>query len=73
MRDPQLRDNGTFAQVGEGDDRYWVVATPFTIHDADVAPRGPAPGIGEHTHEVLLDAGFSSDEIADLAATEVFG
>lgn len=73
VRDPQLRDNGTFAQVGEGDHRYWVVSTPFTIHDADIVPRGPAPGIGEHTHEVLLDAGFSSDEIADLAASEVFG
>jgi crotonobetainyl-CoA:carnitine CoA-transferase CaiB-like acyl-CoA transferase len=73
VRDPQLADNGTFAQVGEGDDRYWVVSTPFTIHDADVSPRGPAPGIGEHTHEVLIDAGFTSEEIVDLAATEVFG
>ena len=29
------------------------------------APR-PAPRVGEHTQEILLDAGFSADEIAAL-------
>ena len=71
--DVQLVDSGAFEQVGEGDEAYWVVAAPFTIHGADIAARGPAPGIGEHTHEILTEAGFSSDEIADLAASEVFG
>ncbi len=72
-RDPQLVDSGTFEQVGEGEEAYWVVAAPFTIHGADIAARGPAPGIGEHTHEVLTEAGFSSEELADLAAGELFG
>ena len=31
------------------------------------APR-PAPRVGEHTQEILLDAGFSADEIAALRA-----
>ena len=59
--------------MGEGDEAHWVVAAPFTIHGADIAARGPAPGIGEHTHEVLTEAGFSGEELADLAAGELFG
>jgi alpha-methylacyl-CoA racemase len=31
------------------------------------APR-PAPRTGEHTQDILLDAGFSADEIAALRA-----
>jgi alpha-methylacyl-CoA racemase len=38
-------------------------ATPGDPH------RLPGPGLGEHTEEVLRDAGFSADEIAELTAS----
>jgi crotonobetainyl-CoA:carnitine CoA-transferase CaiB-like acyl-CoA transferase len=34
--------------------------------DERITIRRPAPGIGEHTEEVLAEAGFSDDEIAQL-------
>jgi len=72
--DPQLREMGAFATVERPDgSSYETVATPFEILDADVRPRGPAPDVGAHTHEVLSEAGFSSDEIAALAEQRVFG
>jgi len=74
VRDPQLRDQGTFERVTRADGvSYEVVATPFTIHGADVRARGAAPAVGEHTREVLAQYGFTPDEVADLAASEVFG
>jgi formyl-CoA transferase len=34
--------------------------------DERITVRRAAPGIGEHTDEVLAEAGFSDDEIATL-------
>ena len=31
-----------------------------------VTARGPAPEVGQHTEEVLLEAGYSWDDIAAL-------
>ena len=74
VADPQLRDAGAFRSVTTSDGAtYQVIAAPFTIHGADIEPRGPAPAVGEHTNEVLEAYGFGSDEIAELAAKRVFG
>jgi crotonobetainyl-CoA:carnitine CoA-transferase CaiB-like acyl-CoA transferase len=37
------------------------------------ASQCPAPRLGEHSAEVLRDAGFPDDEIAALAASGVLG
>lgn len=47
---------------------YRSVRVPMRFHDADVAPRGPAPEVGEHTRQVLSEAGFSAGEIDALLA-----
>lgn len=74
VRDPQLRNQGAFERVQRADGvSYEVVSAPFTIHGADVRARGAAPAVGEHTREVLAQYGFTPDEVADLAAGEVFG
>jgi crotonobetainyl-CoA:carnitine CoA-transferase CaiB-like acyl-CoA transferase len=43
-----------------------VPATPVQFDDEPIALRRPAPGIGEHTDEVLREAGVEAAEIARL-------
>jgi formyl-CoA transferase len=69
--DPQIKARGLLA---EADGRRFV-RTPIKLHDTPVELiRGPAE-VGEHTREVLAQAGFSNAEIDALvsqgaAATE---
>jgi crotonobetainyl-CoA:carnitine CoA-transferase CaiB-like acyl-CoA transferase len=62
--DPQIVARGLLAEVGER--RF--VRTPIKLHDTPVAlTRGPAE-VGEHTREVLAEAGFAGDDIEALIA-----
>jgi benzylsuccinate CoA-transferase BbsF subunit len=46
-----------------------VTGLPFTFSQSTLAPRRPAPHLGEHTREVLSEwAGFDDTAIADLEA-----
>lgn len=70
VRDPQAEAIELFPTIEHperGD--YRTVRIPMRIRDADIGPRGPAPRIGEHTRDVLADAGYSSDEIDALIAS----
>lgn len=72
--DPQVREMGWIASVEHPEvGRYETLGTPFEIRGADVGPRGPAPGIGQHTYEVLQEFGVPEGEITGLAEQGVFG
>jgi crotonobetainyl-CoA:carnitine CoA-transferase CaiB-like acyl-CoA transferase len=43
-----------------------TLAAPFRIEGAAPRPAGDAPALGEHTEEVLREAGLSPEEIAEL-------
>lgn len=60
--DPQVQARGLLAEV----DGRKFVRTPIKLHGTPVAlTRGPAE-VGEHTREVLAEAGFSGEEIEAL-------
>jgi crotonobetainyl-CoA:carnitine CoA-transferase CaiB-like acyl-CoA transferase len=48
-----------------------IVRSPVRFGEADCALRRPAPRLGEHSREILHEAGFADDEIADLLARNV--
>ena len=43
-------------------------AGPARFPGADDGPKGPAPTLGQHTREVLGEAGYTPDEIDRLIA-----
>jgi formyl-CoA transferase len=44
----------------------WTLAAPFQVGGVTPRKAGPGPGLGEHTDEILRQAGFSEEEIAEL-------
>jgi formyl-CoA transferase len=49
------------------------ISHPVTFNRQTRQSQRPAPTLGQHTHEVLLEAGFSADEVSRLAAEGVIG
>ncbi len=65
--DPQASAIGLFPVLHDeaiGD--YRTLNIPMRFSPADVRPRGPAPAPGQHTCNVLAQAGFTGAEIAAL-------
>jgi alpha-methylacyl-CoA racemase len=68
LSDAQLLARGVFVEAHSGGTAFHEYRTPVTPRDL-VPP--PAPRSGQHTRDVLSDAGFSPDEIAGLRAQGV--
>ncbi len=65
--DPQAAAIGLFPEIEHAGGSFRTVASPIGVRGADIGPRGPAPGIGEHTVQVLESLGYSAAEIDALA------
>jgi crotonobetainyl-CoA:carnitine CoA-transferase CaiB-like acyl-CoA transferase len=66
-QDSHAQELGMFPKISHpqlGD--YTTVNIPMRFSTADVKPKGPSPLLGEHTQQVLENAGLSAGEIADL-------
>jgi crotonobetainyl-CoA:carnitine CoA-transferase CaiB-like acyl-CoA transferase len=62
---PQIRSRGLRLEPGDGKPTAQT-GFPIRLAGTPAAYRRPAPGYGEHTDEVLGDAGYSSERIAAL-------
>jgi formyl-CoA transferase len=70
MHDAQMRAMGALVPF-EGSD-VLTISSPFQVDgEAKVAPRR-APKLGEHSADVLRDAGYSEDDIARLRGAGAF-
>lgn len=71
--DPLLASQGAIQTLQDVDGTdYKIVSTPFNIEGADIKPKQRAPLVGEHNHQVLKEAGFSDDDIGNLAVEGIF-
>jgi len=68
LDDPQLAALGQMSEISEMD-----VSSPLLPLEFSGAPAetGPVPRLGEHTREVLIEAGFAPDEIESLAQRRI--
>jgi crotonobetainyl-CoA:carnitine CoA-transferase CaiB-like acyl-CoA transferase len=68
--DPHLVARGTLAPVDyPGTGTVLTQTAPHPMEGLEVAPRGPAPGLGEHTRAVLRDElGMSSEQVDTLVS-----
>ena len=65
--DEQAHAIGMFPEIDSDDiGTYRSVGVPMRFTTAAVGPQGPSPRLGEHSRQVLADAGFDEGEIAAL-------
>ncbi|MBM7807940.1 crotonobetainyl-CoA:carnitine CoA-transferase CaiB-like acyl-CoA transferase [Geodermatophilus bullaregiensis] len=65
--DEQAAADGLFPTIEEPSGRrFRTVRAPLRLRGGDVGPRGPAPGVGEHTAAVLTELGVTGDDLAAL-------
>ncbi len=70
LADPQSAAAGMFVDVPDGVSTTRMIASPVDFAGTPWAPRRTAPGLGEHTAEVLAELGFTDDEIAEFAGSD---
>lgn len=74
FEDPQVQHLGMVWEIPhEKLGRAGVVRTPINIQGHAPGIRRGVPGLGEHSDEILAEAGLGAEEIAKLRANKVIG
>jgi len=68
LEDPQLAHRHAIKQVRDAGGPYKVINPPFKMSGGDTSVGDTVPSLGQHTREVLEEAGASADEIAAICA-----
>ncbi|HEX7759888.1 MAG TPA: CaiB/BaiF CoA-transferase family protein [Caulobacteraceae bacterium] len=67
IQDPVAQSAGCFIEVEDASGaRFLAPASPARLPGEPHRPSRPAPGLGQHTREVLLEAGYSGEEVDAL-------
>jgi formyl-CoA transferase len=65
--DPQAWENGYLARVpGPDGTEVELVGSPIRMSDTPTRVLAQVPELGQHTEEVLLEGGFTWDDITAL-------
>ena len=74
LEDPQVEANGYVTEISHPKHgNYRTLNTPLHFDRSAVGPKGPAPEVGQHTTEVLLEVGYSKGEIERINDLGAFG
>ena len=73
IADPQSEAGGLFVDVPDGVSSTRMVSTPVDFHGTPWEPRMVAPGLGEHTDEVLRELGYDDDRIESMRTGGALG
>ena len=70
INDPQLQANDIVVPLeGAGGKLTSTISSPIQVHGVAKVPARRAPGLGEHTEEILRELGFDAKEIDGLRAS----
>jgi formyl-CoA transferase len=68
VADPAVWANGYLQNVSTPAGEVAVVASPVRFSGTPAQPGAVAPELGQHTEEVLLELGYSWEQIAALSS-----
>ena len=71
---PQIETNGYLPELTDNDGvTFKIVAAPVSFDDQPTVPQGAAPELGQHTEDILLEAGMDWDQITAIRETGALG
>ncbi len=71
LAEPQIAGRGLMFDIEDDKEGRAVRQLKTPLFGLGEPPPQPAPGLGEHTRQVLVEAGFSDGEIAELLSSGV--
>ena len=71
--DESMYENGYLRRVEHPDGDRAVIGTPIRMSATPLEPSAVAPELGQHTEEVLLEHGYTWDDITALREEGAFG
>jgi crotonobetainyl-CoA:carnitine CoA-transferase CaiB-like acyl-CoA transferase len=67
IQDAHLIENEIVIRTdSDNPDYQWTIANPIRIHGEDQRPPTDAPDIGEHSREILAEAGYAESDVEKL-------
>jgi len=66
VKDPQAVENGFFTEIDHPLQKLKLVASPVNFSQNPASYETPAPEVGQHTEQILLNLGYEWENISEL-------